>query len=258
MKGTFLPWTWGFVFRALTWGYPEVGGHSEGACPSGQQDSLVAGLQNDGHTQIHASIRGQLSPHWAGLLAQGRKRAERGSLAGGSRWVKASEVGRGLEKRGDTARREGGASEGGRGFQNWETPCDREGVGSGRWAPPAPRPYLRPFPRPAAALLLTWSGSLAEAPGNGLAERRSCPRCRPQCVSHGPSSGPAPRRPHTLCAKLTDSGRPDRSSSTRAAAITWLRVAAARSAPSAGLGAPFLGPRGERKPGFLNVGEIWA
>lgn len=73
-------------FHVPTWGYPEVGGNSEGVCPSGQQDRLVAGLQNDGHTQIHASIRGQLGPRRPGLpLVQGRKRAERGSLAGGSR-----------------------------------------------------------------------------------------------------------------------------------------------------------------------------
>lgn len=84
MKGKFLPWTWGLVFRALTWGYPEVRGNAEGACPSGQQDSLVAGLQKDSHTQIHTSIRGQLGPMRPGLMIQGRKRAESGALAGGS------------------------------------------------------------------------------------------------------------------------------------------------------------------------------
>lgn len=62
MKDKFLPWTWGLVLRVLTWGYPEVGRNAEGAGPSGQQDSLVAGLQNDGHTQIHTPIRGQLRP----------------------------------------------------------------------------------------------------------------------------------------------------------------------------------------------------
>lgn len=84
MKSDFLPRTRGLDLRVLTWGYPEVGGYSEGACPSGQQDSLVAGLQDDCHTQIHTSILGQLGSRRLGLLVHGRKRAERGSLAGGS------------------------------------------------------------------------------------------------------------------------------------------------------------------------------
>lgn len=115
-------------------------------------------------------------------------------------------------------------------FKNWATPRwgkrPRQATGpqaSRLQPPPDPSPYLRPFtpPPPPRARLRTWSGSLAEAPGNGLSERTSCPRLRPQYVGHGPSPGPAPRRPHTLCAKLTDSGRPDRRS-TLAAAITRL------------------------------------
>lgn len=83
VKGNFLPRTWGLVLRVLTWGYPEVGGNSEGACPSGQQDSFIPGLQDDCHTQTHTSILGPLSFWRLGLLVQGHKRAERALLAGG-------------------------------------------------------------------------------------------------------------------------------------------------------------------------------
>lgn len=114
--------------------------------------------------------------------------------------------------------------------------CDvaRDGGGSrvGDWPgrqasrrqfPPDPSPRLRPFCTHARfPLFPTWSGSLNEAPGNGLAERTSRPCFKLQCMGHGPSPDLAPRRPHTLCAKLTDSGRPDRSSNTRAAAIARL------------------------------------
>ncbi|EGV94757.1 hypothetical protein I79_004491 [Cricetulus griseus] len=47
----------------------------------------------------------------------------------------------------------------------------------------------------------------------------SCPRCQLQCMYHGPGPCPAPRRPHTLCAKFTDSSRPAKRSSNRAAAM---------------------------------------
>lgn len=142
------------VLWALTWGHPEVGGNPEGACPSCQQDSLVAGLQDDGHAQIHASVRGQLGSQRRGLLVQGREGAEGGSLAGGS----------------------------------------HVGSGFSSGAPARPRPHLQPTPAlpPPPQLFLvplsplspaeppTWSGSLAVAPGKGSAERSSCPRRRPQ------------------------------------------------------------------------------
>lgn len=102
----------------------------------------------------------------------------------------------------------------------------RDAGGGGRvWAalarPPASRASSRrPAPGPRFP---TCSGSLVEAPGSGPSERTSRPRFKPQCVLHGPSPGPAPRRRHTLCAKPGDSARPDRSSSTRVAAIAQLR-----------------------------------
>lgn len=138
------------------------------------------------------------------------------------------------------------------GLSKMGTPCDQEGVRVGPIGP-------RPFTPPRWALLPTWSGSLAEAPGNGLSERRSCPRFRPQCVGHGPGPGPAPRRPHTLCAKLAGSGRPDRSSNTLAAAITWLWVAAARWRPLVAQRRLPSARGAGRKPGFpQTTRELWA
>lgn len=67
----------------LTWRDPQVGGNAESACPSGQQYSLITGLKNDCHTQIHASICERLCPGDLRLLVQSRKRAEKGSLARG-------------------------------------------------------------------------------------------------------------------------------------------------------------------------------
>lgn len=116
--------------------------------------------------------------------------------------------------------------------------------------PARPRPHRQPRPPsppplPGPAEPPTWSGSLAVAPGKGSAERSSCPRRRPQCVGHGPRPARPPRRPHTLCAKPTDCGRPESSSSTRASAITgpgspsaWRPLVAERRP---------VGPRG-RKP----------
>lgn len=141
----------------------------------------------------------------------------------GGRWregavrVKASELG---QKSGDSAR--------------WGRRLSRSDTctpGLSRQLPPDPGLLLRfftpaPLPPswgpllPRGPLPPTWSGSLAEEPGNGPSERTSRPRFKPQCVGHGPSPGPAPRRPHTLWAKLGDSARPDKRSSTRAAAIT--------------------------------------
>lgn len=110
-------------------------------------------------------------------------------------------------------------------FKNWATPRwgKRPRQATGPQPPPDPSPYLRPFtPRPRP--VRPPSPDLERKPGGGALERperTSCPRLRPQYVGHGPSPGPTPRRPHTLCAKLTDSGRPDRRS-TLAAAITRL------------------------------------
>lgn len=84
-EGHVYPRTWGQVFRELTWRHPEVRGDAQGACPSSQQDGLVAGLQNDGHTQVHTPTGGQLGSRRPGLLVQGRERAERRPLVGGSR-----------------------------------------------------------------------------------------------------------------------------------------------------------------------------
>lgn len=66
-----------------TWRDPDVGGNAESACPPGQQDSLVTGLKNDCHTQIHTSICEQLGPGDPRLLGQSSKRAERRSLTRG-------------------------------------------------------------------------------------------------------------------------------------------------------------------------------
>lgn len=96
----------------------------------------------------------------------------------------------------------------------------------------------------------TWIGSLSEAPGNELLARTSCPCSKLQCVYHGPGPCSAPRRPHTLCVKLTDSKRPARRSSNRAAAIArfwsslvWCPLVAQR-------GEEGLFQIGPRKPSF--------
>lgn len=98
----------------------------------------------------------------------------------------------------------------------------QSGVPSGEavLSPPTQTPSHPHFP--CWFLVPTWIGSLSEAPGNELLERTSCPRSKLQCVYHGPGPCPAPRRPHTLCVKLTDSRRPARRSSNLAAAIALL------------------------------------
>lgn len=101
-------------------------------------------------------------------------------------------------------------------FQKLEVPA----VGAGL-LPPAPSSIRPHFP--CRLPDQTWIGSLSEAPGNEWLERTSCPRSKLQCVCHGPGPRPAPRRPHTLCVKFTDSRRPARRSSNRAAAIPLLR-----------------------------------
>lgn len=86
-------------------------------------------------------------------------------------------------------------------------------------SPPSPGSFLQSFSALSRPLLSPGAEAWPTRLGKACPRGQLSPR---QAAVRGPRPEPRPgaqEAAHTLCAKLTDSGRPERSSSTRAAAI---------------------------------------